>query len=349
MPRRTTPAASLPIRATVPNRVDLAGGTLDIYPVYLLVPGSITVNAAIDIRSCVEVLPASGAARIFSENFSLGAKGPDTHGFPAGGKLGLLAAALRFYPPVTGVELRFRNEAPMGSGIGASSSLLVSTMLAMDALLGMRRRWEETARAAMEIEAEHLRCLTGRQDHIAALRGGIQGIRFLPGRLEAERLRPGSEAGRKLASHGFIAGTGQAHRSADVNWRMIRGAIEGDGKILRKFRGIAAAARDAWDAVRAGDIEVAGRAVGREWAIRKTLAAGVSPARVEKVFALRDFRKRVLGAKLCGAGGGGMAFGLLRAPEEREEVDALLAREGFTPFPFRLSAGPRVEEGRREA
>jgi galactokinase/mevalonate kinase-like predicted kinase len=89
----------------------------------------------------------------------------------------------------------------------------------------------------------------------------------------------------------------------------------------------------------------AGRAVGREWEIRKNLAPGVSPPGVEKAFALREFRKRVAGAKLCGAGGGGMAFGLLRSPEEREKVEALLAGEGFTVVPFRLSGGPRIETG----
>jgi D-glycero-alpha-D-manno-heptose-7-phosphate kinase len=212
----------------------------------------------------------------------------------------------------------------------------------MDALLGRRRGWEETARAAMEIEASHLRSLAGRQDHVAALRGGIQGIRYLPGRLEAERIGPGSDAGRMLEAHGFLAGTGKAHHSAEVNWRMIRGAIEGNAEILRRFRGIAAAARDAWEAVRSGEVGAAGRAVAREWEIRKTLASGVSPARVEKAFAIREFRKRVVGVKLCGAGGGGMACGLLRAPEERGRVEALLSAEGFTVYPFMLSGGPRI-------
>lgn len=330
------------ISVVVPNRVDLAGGTLDIFPLYLLVPGSMTVNAAIGIRSRVEVTSVRGPARLHSEDFSIKASAADTHRFSTEGKLGLIAAALRFFPPVSGVELRFRNEAPLGSGLGASSSLLVATMLAMDSFLGITRGWEEAALAAMEIEAGHLRCLAGRQDHIAALRGGIQGIRFLPGRVEAERISPACDAARRLESHGFVAGSGKAHHSAEVNWRMIRGAMEGNAEILRRFRGIAAASRDAWDAVRDGRIDAAGDAVAREWRIRKTLASGVCPNRVEKTFASREFRKRVTGVKLCGAGGGGVAFGLLRAPEERGKVEALLASEGFAVLPFRLSGGPRV-------
>lgn len=339
-------AADRWVRATVPNRVDLAGGTLDIYPLYLLVPGSMTVNAAIGVASRVDIVPAPGKARLVSGNFRQRAEAGDTHGFPLSGKLGLIAAALRCVAPVRGVTVSVGNEAPIGSGLGASSALLVAVILAMDALLGRRRRWEDIAREAMEIEAAHLRSLTGRQDHVAALRGGIQRLAFGPGRLDAARIPARSPAGRALASHGFLAGTGKAHHSSDVNWRMIRGAIEGDRAVLRKFAAIAAAAREAWDALAAPDIGAVGEAVAREWAVRKTLAPGVSTRLVDAALGSRELRSRVAGAKLCGAGGGGMLFGLLRAPEERRSVEQALRRMGFSVRPFTLSAGPSVATGR---
>ena len=335
--------ASGTIRATVPNRVDLAGGTLDIYPLYLLVPGALTVNAAIDIRSVVEIRATRGPARLVSGNFRVRAEARDTHAFRTEGPLGLIAAALRCFPPCRGIEISFFNEAPVGSGLGASSALLVAAMVAMDVRLGCRRPWEETARAAMEIEAAHLRTLTGRQDHIAALRGGIQAIRFLPGRIEATRIPPGGAVGRELSARSFLASTGKAHRSGSVNWRMVRKAIAGDPDVLRKFSGIAGAARDAWEALSAGDVSGAGRAVAGEWRIRRTLAAGISLPRVDSVFASRAFRDGVAGAKLCGAGGGGMLFGILRDPSARTGVESLLAGMGFALFPFRPAGGPAVE------
>jgi D-glycero-alpha-D-manno-heptose-7-phosphate kinase len=329
----------------VPNRVDIAGGTLDIYPLYLLIGDAMTVNAAIAVRSEVEVRPfRRSAARLSSGNFGIAVTAVDTHGFPLGGKLGLLSRALRYFPAVSGVEIRTRNEAPVGSGIGASSALLVALMLAAGRLTGAARRGEETALAAMEIEAAHLKSLTGRQDHMAALRGGLQGIRFSPGRVDALRLPPGGRAGTMLRNHAFLAHTGIAHHSSDVNWRMIRGAIDGDGVVLRKFRGIAAAARDAWEAVSAADPRGTGAAIAAEWAIRKTLASGVSTAVVEELLHDRRFRPLVLGAKLCGAGGGGMLFGLLRDPDDRESVKALLSGAGMSVLPFRPSGGPRFEE-----
>jgi D-glycero-alpha-D-manno-heptose-7-phosphate kinase len=195
----------------------------------------------------------------------------------------------------------------------------------------------------MEIEASHLCGLAGRQDHVAALRGGILGIRFLPGRIDALRLPPGGAAGRMLRDHGFLAHSGIAHRSSDANWRMIRGAIEGDPSVLRKFRGIAAAARDAWGAVSAADPDALGAAVKGEWKIRRTLAEGVSPRKVEELLAGRRFRRLVSGAKLCGAGNGGMLFGMLRDPADRAAIESILSHAGMTVMPFRLSGGVRVE------
>src|SRR3970040_1474469 len=119
------PGAPL-VRAVVPNRVDIAGGTLDIFPLYLLVPGSMTVNAAIHVASVVSIHPVRGAVRLVAENFPRWSEARDTHGFPVRGGFGLVAAGLRCFPPCSGIELRFRNEAPVGSGIGASSAPLVA-------------------------------------------------------------------------------------------------------------------------------------------------------------------------------------------------------------------------------
>ncbi len=334
-----------PFRVVVPNRVDIAGGTLDIYPLYLLLGDAMTVNAAVAVRSEVAVRPfRRGAARLSSGNFGIAATAVDTHGFSSGGRMGLLSRALRYFPAVSGVEFLVRNEAPVGSGIGASSALLVALMLAAGRLTGTACRRDETARAAMEIEAAHLKSPTGRQDHLAALRGGLQGIRFSPGRVDARRLPPGGPAGTMLRDHAFLAHTGIAHHSSDVNWRMIRGAIDGDRAVLRKFRGIAAAAREAWEAVSAADPGGTAAAIAAEWAIRRTLAPGVSTAGVEELFSDRRFRRIVSGAKLCGAGGGGMLFGLLRNPDDRNASETLLSRAGMSVLPFRPSGGPRFEE-----
>jgi len=114
----------------------LAGGTLDIYPLYLPVSGAMTVNAAIALRSFAPIRPVRGPARLVSGDFPARCAAADTHGFPASGRLGLIAVALRLYLPMRGVEVRVRNEAPFGSGLGGSSALLVAAMLAFETFVG---------------------------------------------------------------------------------------------------------------------------------------------------------------------------------------------------------------------
>lgn len=332
------------VRVAVPNRVDIAGGTLDIHPLYLLVPGAMTVNAAVTVRSVAEIRRAQGGARLVAEDVGLRLAARDTAAFPTRGPLSLVTSALRHVPPMSEVEVRVHNEAPFGSGLGASSALLVAVLLAAREWSGGRLGWARTAQVAMEIEAGHLGTLTGRQDHIAALRGGIQGIRFPPGGIAAERIGPGASVARALEAHGMLAFTGIAHRSGEMNWRMVRQALEGDRRTLRKFRAIAAAARDAWEALCAGDVWRTGRAVAREWEVRRTLSPGVLPAKVGEALQSRALRERLFGAKLCGAGGGGTLFALLREPAGRPAVEAYLRARGFHPMPFRLAAGPAVEK-----
>src|SRR3990172_2090610 len=96
-PKRTARAPLVP--AGVPNPGDIAGGPLDIFPLYLLVPGSMTVNAAIHVASVVSIHPVRGAVRLVAKNFPRRSEARDTHGFPVRGGVGLVAAALRCFPP----------------------------------------------------------------------------------------------------------------------------------------------------------------------------------------------------------------------------------------------------------
>ena len=106
MPHRPKkiPKGFEPFTVVAPNRVDLAGGTLDIFPLYLLVRDALTVNAAIEVTSRVTVRRAEQGVRLLSDNYRVEEEARDTHGFAVDGKLGLFARALRCFPPVTGVS-----------------------------------------------------------------------------------------------------------------------------------------------------------------------------------------------------------------------------------------------------
>ena len=114
------------IEATTPNRMDLAGGTLDLYPLYLFEDWGLTLNAAIDLGSYVRLeTRADPEIHVTSRDTGESAQVPRLEALPLGGKLDLIARALRFYKPRTGVNVTTQNKAPHGSGLGSSSSLLI--------------------------------------------------------------------------------------------------------------------------------------------------------------------------------------------------------------------------------
>ncbi len=114
---------------SAPNRIDLAGGTTDLYPLHLLLDGGFTVNAAISVASRARFRPLeSGGVRIVSEDLAEQLEAASPEDLPRSGPLALIARAVRAVPPPGGVEIITCNEAPKGSGLGASSALLVAVL-----------------------------------------------------------------------------------------------------------------------------------------------------------------------------------------------------------------------------
>src|SRR5260370_489693 len=111
------------IESKAPTRVDFAGGTLDIWPLYLFHPGAVTVNAAISLyASCVIETHPSGDNRIklvsrdikCEESFASFAALVKAKRY----RLPLLAEITKFFQPQGGFTLTTDSEAPAGAGIG---------------------------------------------------------------------------------------------------------------------------------------------------------------------------------------------------------------------------------------
>src|SRR5262245_19117869 len=112
------------VAVSAPARIDLAGGTLDIWPLYLLHEGAMTVNVAIEMRARVEARTGrAGRARLVSIDRGARAVRPIAKPVRTGERLELLARLARELGPARGVELSSDCEAPAGSGLGGSSAL----------------------------------------------------------------------------------------------------------------------------------------------------------------------------------------------------------------------------------
>ena len=316
--------------ATSPTRIDLAGGTLDIWPLNLLVDRALTLNVAIDLWATVvlEELPESSGksrgcrAEIQSLDQEVQEVWEDAGSPPADTKLPLIAECVRFLEPTTGFRLTARCEAPAGSGLGGSSSLAVSLLGGLQDFLGRPiLPPDEMIRIARDLEARVLRIPTGTQDHFAATFGGAAAIRYGPGRPLREPL-PLDLA--RLASRLVLIYCGASRLSAMANWDMVRRAIDGEERTRTGFRAVAAIALEMRGALADGDLDAAAKLMGREWEERKRLSDKVTTPLIEKALEAARASGAISG-KVCGAGGGGCVAFLCKEGG-REGVERAMAQ-----------------------
>jgi D-glycero-alpha-D-manno-heptose-7-phosphate kinase len=307
--------------ATAWCRADLAGGTLDIWPLGLLHQGARTLNVALDLAVEVTLLRRTSGYHLVQEGWSVEAESTlELAGSPEGALVGMIAAELELPPS----EIRIRSGSPRGGGLGASSALAVGLITAGEALKGEAVSTPR-ARAALarDLEARLMSLPTGRQDHFPAMLGGLLEIRHEAGGEQVVRLDVDLEClGRSL----LVAFTGESHFSAGNNWRIIRRRLEGDVETIRCFEGIRDAAEEMSEALQRGDLLRVGELMSREWGWRRRLAEGISTPTTERQLAAAR-AAGAWGGKGCGAGGGGCIV-LMCPPDRRPGVASALETSG---------------------
>jgi D-glycero-alpha-D-manno-heptose-7-phosphate kinase len=331
------------IESIAPSRIDLAGGTLDIHPLYLFEEGGITVNAAITVQSKVRLSTnGSGHVRLVSLDSGLVEEAESVDTLLLGGPMDLIARLVKFYRPPVGVTIETHNDAPHGSGLGASSSLLIATTGAL-----LKLNESELDRLTMigysaDLEAQNVRVPTGRQDYYPACFGGINAIWFeVPGD-RIERLDVGEEFLQQFEERLVLSFTGECRFSGTSNWNMLKMYIDDLGTTRANMKAIKATAVAMRQAFLDHDLDRFGALLDEEWANRCRLAEGVTNDCIERLMAATR-EAGALASRVCGAGGGG-CMTTFTAPGRRPMVEAALEVAGATVIPYRIAReGLQVE------
>ncbi len=323
------------LSARAPCRVDIAGGTLDIWPLYLYHPGSVTVNFAINrYASCLlETRPDS---RIILESRDLaGREAFDSlEALRLAGRyrLPLAAHLIRFFGPRAGLELHTDSESPAGGGIAGSSTLIIAIASVLNRLTGANYGLEQLREICQNIEAQIIRVPTGSQDYYPAMYGGVNAVELSPAGVLRKAIPVDLEDFNQRI---VLAYTGSPRVSAINNWEVMKAHLDGDRKVHRNFDCIAAIAQAMRRALERGDWNEAGRLLREEWAHRRRNHPGISTPLIDRLVQLAR-RAGALGAKACGAGGGGCVFFLVeRGAAPR--VAAAIQRAGAEVLPVRVA------------
>ncbi len=297
-----------------PCRADLAGGTLDIWPLGILHPGSVTVNVALAEEVRVRVDDDAGAGELWHAL----ADGP-WHPVARDRRDDLTGAVVDWFRPERGVRVRVERQPPVGSGLGGSSSYGVGLAAALLELAGAALPDDDLVAVVRDLEARVLQTPTGVQDHWAAVRGGVHALHLEPGPPRLERLAVPPEW---LADRLTVVYTGIRHSSGMVNWQVIRRRLEGEAETVAALDAIAVAARACRVALLGGDETGVGDAIAAEWAARRRLAPEVCPPELDRLTEIA-VRAGARAVKACGAGGGGSIL-VWHPPERRPAIEAAL-------------------------
>ncbi len=319
------------VHASAPTRLDLAGGTLDIWPLYLHHDGAQTINAAISLRaSCSVVARRDRRCGLTSRDTGRSiettgwADAPDAPDFRLPGR------ALRFFR-VDGVDLTTRSDSPLGAGIAGSSALTVALCAALNAWTGSRRTPEELLTIAMNLEAQVIEVPIGVQDYRPALYGGISAVEL---RVDGVRRVALDVPAAQLERRIVLAYTGASRQSGINNWDVTKRHVDGDRRVFDSFERIRDIASAMRSALVAGDWPEVGRQIALEWDCRKGLAPGVTTPAIDRLMAIAG-DAGALASKVCGAGGGGCVL-CFADPDRSAAVAHALRGAGMAPLDYRI-------------
>ncbi|HEY0385003.1 MAG TPA: hypothetical protein VGC64_03290, partial [Pyrinomonadaceae bacterium] len=241
------------IEASAPTRVDLAGGTIDIWPLYLFHPGATTVNFAISLRASCRIETREDDRIILESRdrqVAFETRLAAIEDLIREERLELISKLVHFFKPEVGFHLVADSQAPAGAGLAGSSALAIACIGALNRLVGERYAERKFATLAANIETTVIRVPAGFQDYYSAIYGGTNCLHFRPDGIRREALKIDEAT---LERRITICYTGEPRLSGTNNWEITKRHIDGDPELFKLFDGIRDSSKRMREALLADD------------------------------------------------------------------------------------------------
>jgi D-glycero-alpha-D-manno-heptose-7-phosphate kinase len=324
------------IESSAPTRVDLAGGTIDIWPLYLFHPGAATVNFATSLRAKCRIetrddgriiLESRDRKVVFETELAA------LEDLICEERLELISKLVHFFKPTTGFHLIADSQAPAGAGMGGSSALAIACIGALNHLAGRLYDKRKFIVIAANVETTVIKVPAGFQDYYSAYYGGASSVHFRPDGIQREHLQIDE---KNLEQRIVICYTGQPRLSGTNNWEIFKRHIDGDAELFSLFDGIRDSAVRMRQALLGDDWNQVSSIMRDAYPKRKRLAPGVTTPQMEKLVQ-KALANGAEAAKVCGAGGGGCIAFLCAEGRKADVERALAAEEGAEVIDWKFS------------
>ena len=321
-------------RAKAPLRVSFAGGGTDVPP-FPQREGGLVLNATIN-RYAYGMLRPRDDSQIRIESADLGLMVDCDADKPLlfDGKLDLVKAAIR---KITngdgrGFDLFLHSSAPPGSGLGSSSTLVVTLVGLLKEFLRLPLTEYEIAELSYTIERVEAGIGGGLQDQYAATFGGFNFIEFLPDRVIVNPLRIKPDVTNELEHNLLLCYTGATRRSDHIIEDQTARFEQRDEDTLEGLRQQKEFAVEMKNALLCGRRSTFGALLDHAWEAKKKLSPRISNSFIDELYE-EARRNGALGGKVTGAGGGGYMLLYCRF-ERKHRVAEALTRLGATVTDF---------------
>ncbi len=314
-----------------PTRVDLSGGTLDMWPLYNFTKGAVTINIAIDIWTTVELTENKNSTEIEIYSFDYDKKWQfksiDDLLEAYDKTIHLYQVVVRFFKKYlnSGFNMRTKSESPIGGGLGGSSSLTISMLKAFSEMTGYKfMDAHSMVRVAHNLEAEILNTPTGTQDYYPAVNGGLSFLEYSSDGIEQIKF---DFRNTPLETHFLLINTGKSHHSGLNNFEVLKSAVNKEASVLQALKEIKHISEEMKKALLSQQWTEIPKLFNREYQARIRLTPAFTSPEIEFLAKL-SLENGALAVKICGAGGGGCVL-VWVAPENRQKVIQACEKEKF--------------------
>ena len=292
-------------RARAPLRIGLAGGGTDVDP-YASKKGGAVFNTTINRYAYCTITPTGDhSISVHSTDYGKFEAPLDGGPLKLDGNMDLIKAVTNHFEVTDGFKMFLQSEAPPGSGLGGSSTVIVSIIAAMCEWLGIKMTGDEMASLAYRLEREEIGLKGGKQDQYAAVFGGFNLMKFGSSGVDVNRVRISDDTINELQYCSLLCYTGTPRESAKIIESQVDSFKSGQNEeALDRSKEIAF---DMTRALERGRIHEAGELLDLSWKYKKQFSNKISNPQIDAMYdAARS--AGAIGGKVSGAGGGGFMY-----------------------------------------
>ena len=295
------------IRAKAPLRISFAGGGTDVPPFPQLEGGCVLSTTISRYAYCTLQSRDDQNVGVHSLDYGLSVTYPPEDALEYDGKLDLVKAAIRKLRPAgdtRGFDLMIHSDAPPGSGLGASSAMMVALVGALKERYNLPLTDYEVADLACHIEREELGIQGGLQDQYAAAFGGCNYIEFLPDRVIVNPLKISPDVINELQYNLLLAYTGAMRLSGHIIQDQVDRYERREPRAMEALRELKRLTIEMKNAILRRELGDFGELLHQEWEHKQKISSKISNAQLDALYATAR-EHGALGGKVTGAGGGG--------------------------------------------